>query len=339
MSASGAYAADCRALFGRLVEERPLGCRASAPGGAADGAADGAAAIPPAALQRAASSAADEPGVSLATRDRSLPGAWRFHFLEARRVWREEFREPFLVPGAGYVPMESAHPAELAMAGLGVLGCFEDAGGGGGAAGGGAGGAASGGSWRAGAHALYLTWLADPSLQQPLAERRAAEAAAAAAAAEARAAAEAAAAAAAAAPPPKRGGGGGLFACFGCGGGDADDFDHRPAAAAAPLTTAAAAAKYRAPPPPLTAAQLRQAVAGVPAFKGLPLASTHPYWRMLAPDGPDEAMEPGAEEGEELEVLGGAGAAEAVAAAQAAAQELGDDVGVDVAEPLEWRQR
>lgn len=81
--------------------------------------------------------------------------------------------------------------------------------------------------------------------------------------------------------------------------------------------------------------QLRHAVAGVHSFKGLPFTMGHPYWQMLEPMGPDEVMETGPE-GEQLEVFGGG---EASAQAQLLANELGDDVEVDVAQPLEWFQR
>jgi hypothetical protein len=58
---------------------------------------------------------------------------------------------------------------------------------------------------------------------------------------------------------------------------------------------------------------------------------------MLEPLGPDEVLDP-SPRGEQLEVFPGDGGA-AAAAAEAAAAELGDDVGVDGADPLEWRQR
>ncbi len=51
--------------------------------------------------------------------------------------------EPFMQPGAGFIPMDSTLPAELAMAPY--LGFYGDS--------------AQQGSWRAGAHALYLSWL------------------------------------------------------------------------------------------------------------------------------------------------------------------------------------
>jgi hypothetical protein len=298
MSASGPYASDCHELFGRVIEERPAPARRPS---AAGGDGGGAAAAPASEL---------EAGVSVATRDRAAPGAWRFHYLETKRVWTEEFREAFAPAGTAYVPMESPHPAEAAMGGLGVLGCFEEGGGG-------------GGSWRAGAHALYLTWLRDPKLQQPLAEAKAAAAAAAAAAAYVPPP-----------PPPPPPPSGGLFSCF-CGGGGGVDED----AAYAPRPAAAAPAAHpsKPPGPPLNPGQLRHAVAGVHAFKGLPLTPGHPYWRMLAPEGPDEVAETGPE-GQLLEVFAGSGAA-AAAQAQALANELGDDVEVDVADPLEWHQR
>jgi hypothetical protein len=282
MSASGPYAADCRELFGRLVEERAASRRTtnSGDGGAAPAAADG------------------DAGVSGATRDRSLPGAWRYHYLETKRIWTEEFKEPFVLPGTGYIPMDSAHPAELAMSGAGVLGCFEE------------GAPPGGGSWRAGAQALYLTWLRDPRLQQPLSE--------------AQAAADAAAARAAAPPPPPPPSG--LFACFGCGGGDVVD-------------QAPAGPGYRPPGPPLTQGQLRHAAAAFSAFRGLPSTPAHPYWRMLEPVGADEVQETGPE-GEQLEVFAAPGrGASAQAQAQMLANELGDDVEVAIADPLEWAQR
>jgi hypothetical protein len=297
MSASGPYAADCHELFGRLIEERPAPARRpSVPGGGAG--------EPPAGP--APSEA--EAGVSVATRDRAAPGAWRFHYLETKRVWVEEFREAFAPPGTGYVPMDSPHPAEAALAGAGALGGFEEGG---------------GGSWRAGAHALYLTWLRDPRLQQPLAEAKAAAVGAGAAGAAPRPP-----------PPPPPPPSSGLFSCF-CGGGAVDEDRHysMPAAAAA----APPGAHARPPGPPLTPAQLRHAAAGFHAFKGLPLSAEHPYWRMLAPEGPDEVMEVGPE-GQLLEVFA-ASAPAADAQAQALANELGDDVEVDVADPLEWRQR
>ncbi|KIY93769.1 hypothetical protein MNEG_14192, partial [Monoraphidium neglectum] len=93
------------------------------------------------------------------------------------------------------------------------------------------------------------------------------------------------------------------------------------------------------PGPPLTAAQLRQAVAGFSAFSGLPHSPAHPYWRMLQPAGPDEVLETGPE-GDQLEVFAVPGGAhDARAHAQQLAGELGDDVDVDAAEPLEWEQR
>lgn len=287
MSASGPYAADCRELFGRLIEDRPAGARrASRTSGERDGAA-------------AHDTDDAEAGVSCATRDRSLPGPWRYHFLEMKRVWGEEFREPLVLPGTSYIPMDSPHPAEVAMGGLGVLACFEE-------------GSGGGGSWRAGAHALYLTWLRDPRLQQP--------------AAEAKAAAEAAAAAPLPPPPPKKPSG--LFACFGCGGGGgADEWSGAQAGAPRPAG------------PPLTPGQLRHSVAGVHLFKGLPHTTSHRYWRQLEPAGPaDEILETG-QEGQQLEVFAAPGGGDVSVQAQALANELGDDVDVDIAVPLELSQR
>eukprot|EP00877_Chromochloris_zofingiensis_P001505 jgi/Chrzof1/11355/Cz05g33160.t1 len=109
MSGSAAYHKDCLEILGRYFEERE----------------------------------------DSATLDRTATGPWRFHFNETKKVWEEEFHEPYLVPDSGYISMDHAHPSETAMSQF--LGFYEDN------------NSMTNGSWRAGAHALYLTWLGGKS--------------------------------------------------------------------------------------------------------------------------------------------------------------------------------
>jgi hypothetical protein len=194
--------------------------------------------------------------------------------------------EPFVVPGSGYVPMDSTHPAELAISSQ-LLNSFEDQGNTPAAAG------QKQSSWRAGAHALYLAWLQNPNLLRRIQQQLADEAAA-------------RQPAPAQAPPPtppqplpqpvaapKKKSGGGLFACFGCGSADADE---EADAAARQRQVQLQQQQYErqqqqqavVPPKPvvlplLSDAELKKLAAGFSSFKNLPLSSSHLYWQMLMP--------------------------------------------------------
>lgn len=76
------------------------------------------------------------------SRCRKASAAAPTHFLPCRA-------EPYLVPDSGYISMDHAHPSETAMSQF--LGFYEDN------------NSMTNGSWRAGAHALYLTWLGGKS--------------------------------------------------------------------------------------------------------------------------------------------------------------------------------
>jgi len=200
--------------------------------------------------------------------------------------------EPFVVPASGYVPLSSQHPAESLFS-PSLLDTLEE-----------------GSSppkqqpWRAGAHALYLSWLRNPNLRlqlqyqeqqaiylQQKAQHDAQQAAQPPMQLQPQ-------------PPPtppqppkQQKKSKGLFACFGCGGGDADADDELFAAqqqqqqqqqwqqqqlqqqqAAGPVP----------PQPPAKVARLsdealKKLAEGFVGYKDLPLSSSHPYWNQLVP--------------------------------------------------------
>lgn len=195
-----------------------------------------------------------------------------------------------MVRGSGYVPMDCPHPAELSLSPE-VLAMFEEQGPAAAAAAAPAGPAAAkrdvSSSWRAGAHALYLSWLRNPSLLQHIQQQIAEDAAARQPAVPQ--------------PPPpapatplpaapavgKKKSSGGLFACFGCGGASADedlDGQQQQRVQQQPAVQPQAAVMVK----PVTRAQLSdvelgKVAAGFSSFQNLPHSSTHLYWRQLSP--------------------------------------------------------
>jgi len=249
------YAEDCAAILG-AGKPLPVDC------GAGEGAGD----------------AGDA-----ATLDRGEPGVWRLAWGECKGAWDAMYGSggdggggggwgsgagmggggaaaeggeasasasaslpaPFVVPGAAFASMDAALPGGLEARAQAHAAAWRD----------------EGAEWRAGLHALYLDWLAAGTGAGAAAVARAAAAAA------SPSGPAAAAGSPAPRPPPKRkagGGGGGLFACFACGAGDADDDGDGGRL-----------------PPPLPAGDARAALvaAGFCRWRGLPHATSHPYWR------------------------------------------------------------
>ncbi|WIA29814.1 hypothetical protein OEZ86_012287 [Tetradesmus obliquus] len=267
---------------------------------------------------------ADMPGAGASPwLERDASGPWRFHWADTQRAWLEEFEEPFVVPGSGYVPMDSPHTAELALSPQ-LLSLLEEQGPPAAAAA--AAGQQKQSSWRAGAHALYLLWLQNPNLlrrtQQQLAEAAAARQPQ-----------------PPATPPPlpvskplpqpaaaPKKKSGGLFACFGCGGADADEA--LDAAAQQRQVQLQQQQQYEqqqqqqiaAPPKPVllplrSEGELKKLAAGFSSFKNLPLSSSHLYWQMLMPRDTTPAGDAsGTAEGAEVELFAAAPAAAAAAA-------------------------
>ena len=148
---------------------------------------------------------------------------------------------------------------------------------------------ASGGSWRAGAHALYVSWLQHP-VSPPSGNSSGTvkvKAVAAAAPAPPQPAVAAAPQPAAAAGGQKKKSGGGLWSCFGCcGDDDVDQVDQRHGQGAgygAAVAPAAAAEPAVAKVPWLDERMLGQATAGFGGFRGLPHCWQNPYWQLFTP--------------------------------------------------------
>jgi hypothetical protein len=187
---------------------------------------------------------------------RSGVGSWRFSYTETKRQWAEEYgNEPFVLPDTAFVSMDSPHPAETSMGSY--LGYYGES--------------TSQGSWRAGAHALYVAWLQRqaegprpgpvpaPAAPQPAAQPR---------------------------PPPppaaaKKKKSGGLFACF-----RASVVEETQGAAAQQQMAAQRPAQQQQNQQQALSrkaadvqAQLTNVCSGFVRFQGLPHCSSHPYWK------------------------------------------------------------
>jgi hypothetical protein len=171
--------------------------------------------------------------------------------------------------------MDSFHPAEVSFKSL--LQTLEDSS-----------TRASGGSWRAGAHAVYLSWLQHP-VPHPYGSSSSTVNVKAIAAAPPAPVVAARTQAAAARGQQKQSGGGGFWSCFGCCG-DEDDVDREREQGGghgegygAGVGQAAASETAVVKVPYLDERGLRDATAGFGGFRGLPHSLENPYWQLFTP--------------------------------------------------------